>query len=58
MFSDYPDVVNIHQLMEMLQVGRTTAYKLIADGTIKSFRLRKNYKIPKVNIINYIMEEV
>ena len=32
MFPDYPDIVTVRQLMEMLGVSRTLAYSLINDG--------------------------
>lgn len=54
MFRDYPDVVNIKQLMEMLHIGRSSAYKLILEGIIKSFKLGRNYKIPKTSVIDYV----
>lgn len=39
MFSNYPDVVSIEQLQEMLDVGRNTAYRLINEKKIKSINI-------------------
>ena len=36
MFKDYPDVVSVGQLKEMLQIGQVLAYKLVKEGEIKS----------------------
>lgn len=33
MFSDYPDVVSVEQVTEMLHIGQVLAYKLLKDGT-------------------------
>lgn len=55
MFSNYPDVVSIEQLQEMLDVGRNTAYKLVNEKKIKSINIGRVHKIPKVYIIEYIM---
>ncbi len=55
MFSDYPDVVNAAQLSEMLGIKRHTVYELICGKKIKAFKLGNSYKIPKVNIIEYIV---
>ncbi len=55
MFSNYPDVVSIEQLQEMLDVGRNTAYRLINEKKIKSINIGRVHKIPKVYIIEYIM---
>jgi hypothetical protein len=49
MFFDYPDVVEIADLQTMLKIGRNTAYNLIRDNKIKSIRIGKIHKIPKVN---------
>lgn len=54
MFNNYPDVVNIEQLTEMLDIGRNTAYKLIKSKQIKSVTIGKMHKIPKPYIIEYL----
>ena len=55
MFSDHPDVVNAAQLSEMLGIKRHSVYELICEKKIKAFKLGNSYKIPKVNIIEYIV---
>ena len=54
MFTAYPDVVDIHQLKDMLGIGLTLAYRLVRDKTIKSLKIGREYKIPKTNIITYL----
>ena len=54
MFTSYPDVVNIHQLKEMLGIGITLAYRLVNQDTIKAIKIGREYKIPKANIISYL----
>ena len=55
MFTDYPDVVNVAQLCEMLGgVSVKTAYKLIQNGKIGAFMIGKAYRIPKMNIISFL----
>lgn len=56
-FNNYPDVVSIEELQDMLHIGRSTAYKLIKENTIKSIKVGKQYRIPKNNIINYLFAE-
>lgn len=56
-FKDYPDVVSVEQLMDMLQIGQVLAYKLVKSGEIKSRKVGREYKIPKVNIIAYLNKE-
>lgn len=57
MFTNYPDVVNIHQLKEMLGIGITLAYKLVKKGIIKAMQIGREYKIPKANVISYLATE-
>ena len=56
MFSNYPDVVSIKELMEMLKIGRFTAYNLVKTGELKSIRIGNQYKIPKQFIIEYLIQ--
>lgn len=54
MFTEYPNIVDTKQLQEMLGAGRNTVLKLLGSGDIKSIRIGKNYKIPKVYVIDYL----
>lgn len=55
MFRDYPDVVNIEQLCEMLGgISTKTGYRLLKTGAIKSFVVARRYRIPKINILEYM----
>ncbi|RRJ65097.1 DNA-binding protein [Paenibacillus oralis] len=55
MFQNYPDVVNVPQLCEMLGgISTKSAYKLLQGNKIKHFRIGRAYKIPKANIISYL----
>ncbi len=54
MFNNYPDVVDIKQLREMLGVGITKAYTLVNKNIIPSKKIGREYKIPKVMVINYL----
>ena len=57
-FKDYPDVVRVYQLKEMLpKTGKNKIYKLLKDKKIHSKRIGRDYYIPKVSIINYLMEQ-
>lgn len=56
MFSGYPDIVNIRQLQAMLGISRHAAYDLLGEGEIGCIKLGNAYKIPKVNVIRYVLE--
>lgn len=55
MFSSYPDVVQVEDLMEMLHIGRNSAYVLLSSGKIKTIRVGRKYIIPKRSVISYIL---
>ena len=49
--------VTVAQLQKMLGISRHLAYDLINDGYISGIKIGNAFKIPKVNVINYVMEE-
>ena len=57
MFSNYPDVVSISDFMQMLNIGKNTAYSLLQNGTVKSIKIGKQYRIPKQFIIDYLIQQ-
>ena len=55
LFTKYPDVVNVQQMCEMLGgICDKTAYRLLKSGEIKSFIVGRHYRIPKLNILEYL----
>lgn len=52
--SDYSDVLNPRDLTEILDVGKNTIYKLLKNNVIHSIKIGKQYKIPKVFLIEYL----
>ena len=57
MFKDYPDVLEVKQIQEMLKIGRHQAYSLIISGKIYGIKVGKAYKIPKVKLIEFLIGE-
>lgn len=56
MFTDYPDIVNLVQMRKMLGgISNTLAYRMLREKKIKSKKVGREYKIPKVNVIKYMM---
>ena len=55
LFTEYPDVVNVEQMCEMLGgICDKTAYRLLKSGEIKSFIVGRHYRIPTLNILEYL----
>ena len=56
LFKEYPDVVRVKDLKEMLpKAGKNKIYQLLRDGEIHSRKIGRDYYIPKVCVINYLM---
>lgn len=54
MFAEYPDVVDVYTLAEMLQISRRAAYTLLGEGAIKHRKIGRIYRIPKKAIIDFM----
>lgn len=58
LFKEYPDIVEISQLSEMLNISKYSAYKLITENKIKHLVIGRKYRIPKVYVIEYINDQI
>lgn len=56
MFAEYPDIVTVKDLQIMLGISRHAAYDLLGEGEISCIRLGNAYKIPKINVIDYVLK--
>lgn len=57
MFTAYPDLLSIQEIQTMLGISRHLAYWLIREKRIYGFKLGKNYKIPKMSVIDYVLSQ-
>lgn len=55
MFAEYPDLLSINELRNMLGISKHKAYDLINDGSIDAIKIGNAFRIPKINVINYIL---
>mgnify|MGYP003571290905 CR=1 FL=1 len=49
-----PLLVEIDGLCKLLSIGKNTAYKLLTEGKIESFKIGSVWKIPTQSILDYI----
>lgn len=54
MFSKYPDILTTADVCDLLKVSKSTVYKLIQTGELKAKKVAQHYRIPKVELINFI----
>lgn len=55
MFYDYGDVLTVDELMEVLKIGRNSAYSLLKNQQIQSFRVGRIHRIPRENVTAFII---
>ena len=56
MFKEYPDIVTVAQLQKMLHISRQLSYELINSGQIRAFKVGNSYRIPKIDVIDFVMK--
>ena len=54
LFEEYPELVSVQDLMNMLSIGRVLAYRLITDKKVKAVKIGREYKIVKNSVISLI----
>ena len=57
MFKDYPDVVTVEHLQKMLGVGGEIAWLLGRENKIRSGRVGRSYKIPRLWVVEYLLDK-
>lgn len=53
-FEDYGDILTFEDVCLLLNIKRTYAYSLLQSGAIKSFKLGRQWRIMKSELITYI----
>jgi len=51
---DYPDVMTISQMCEILGISTKTGYKLLKEGRIAAMKVGRAYRIPKLHLLDYL----
>lgn len=55
--SSYQDILIFDELVEILNVGVNTTYELLRNKKIYSKKIGREYKIPKLCVIDYIYNQ-
>ncbi|MBE6095103.1 MAG: helix-turn-helix domain-containing protein [Schwartzia succinivorans] len=54
---EYGDIMTVDDLMKYLNIGRTTAYKLLQSGKIKVLRFGRIYRLSKASVQEFVKKE-
>ena len=52
--NDFPLVLKVEDLMQILSIGKNTAYRLVRSGKIYSVRVGRFYRIPRDAFEEYL----
>ena len=58
MLEQYDDVLKTDEACEALRIGYNALYDLLNSGQLKGYRNGRTWRIPKVAVQEYIMEQV
>ena len=53
----FDDILNVDDVAKALKIGTSQAYKLVRSGKIQAFKEGRAWKIAKLALINYIMNQ-
>lgn len=51
---NYPSVLTVEQVCEVLRINRKTCYKMFRDGTFPDVKSGRSYRVSKENVIAYL----
>ena len=55
MFTDVNEVLSVDDVMELLYIGRNSAYRLLRSGELKAFRVGRVWRIPRSSLSEFIV---
>lgn len=56
MFKDYPDVMDVKDVMKALNICRSSVYSLITSKKLSYFTIGRVYRIAKISLLEYIIQ--
>ena len=56
--TDNNEIMKFEEVMEYLNIGKSTLYKLLRNGEITSFKIGKVWKIPRKSVEDYIKKKM
>lgn len=57
LLKDYPDVLTVKMVMDILGIGKTYTYKLLQTNLITSIKIGRSYRIFKTDLISYLLNK-
>ncbi len=57
MLNNTKDILTLKELQELLHIGKNTALRLVQNGEIEAFRVGKQWRIARENVIRYLKRQ-
>lgn len=57
MLNQYPDIMSVWDVSEVLCIGKNRVYELLEKEAIKGFRIGRVWKIPRDALQDYILTQ-
>ncbi len=57
MLNNTKDILTLKELQGLLHIGKNTALRLVQSGEIKAFRVGKQWRIARENVIRYLKRQ-
>ena len=57
MLNNTKDILTLKELQELLHIGKNTALRLVQSGEIEAFRVGKQWRIARENVIRYLKRQ-
>ena len=51
---EYPDILTTRDLQTILVISDKTVFRLLHSGQIKSIKVGRNFRIPKIYLLQYL----
>ena len=55
MFENYPDVISINDVCQMLHLSKRTVYSLIHTGQLPAKKIGRIYRIRKADVTHFMV---
>lgn len=56
MFEEYSDILTVEETCEALKLGYNSVYQLLNSGALKGYRYGRVWRVPKLAIKEFILE--
>lgn len=56
MLEQFPDILTVKQLQDILSIGRSKAYDLLHNGELQYITIGRQIRIPKKYLLDYLQK--